>query len=386
MAAAVEGLKHVGAVLGGDPRAGVRHLDLDGAVRRCRPDRDGAVRGSVANRVLEQVQEHPAELVGIPVGGGEVQGELRLESHPRGLRGGAHQLAGLADELREIDGPGAPGHLARIEAGELEEIVDQGPQGAHVSAHRVHVAARGGGVNELVLERLREQPQRAERGAQVVGDRRDHLTAGRVGRVACVLLRGERRDHAVGGAREVLELATRVGLDLDLPLPALQRVETLADRMHVAHRPPQQELRGTGGDDRREQQDRDGHPGVVGGYEHHGGPDRDRGEELPEGETYTELEAVVQRGQPQAPAVGEPGERQREQPDGQEDLDGREQGAADGGHHRAGGEQREQQHRDRAPRRAPRRASRRCPPIASTPRGGERQPTPIASGPRGRKR
>ena len=127
-----------------------------------------------------------------------------------------------------------------------------------------HVATRGDGIDQLVLERLGEQSQRAERRAEVVGDRRDHLATGGVGGVASVLLGGERGDHAVGGGREVFELASGVGLDLDLPLTVLECVEALADRVHVAYDSAQQQLSGTGGDDCGEHEDRDGHPGVMG--------------------------------------------------------------------------------------------------------------------------
>src|SRR5436853_348995 len=63
---------------------------------------------------------------------------------------------------------------ARIDARELEEVVDEPAQGAHLVAERGEVLVRR---REAVLERLEHRLHRRERRPQVVARPRDELAA-----------------------------------------------------------------------------------------------------------------------------------------------------------------------------------------------------------------
>jgi hypothetical protein len=62
-----------------------------------------------------------------------------------------------------------------------------------VRVHRRQVAATGRLVDDLVVDRLDQQPQRGDRRAQVVGDGGDQLPARRLGCGALALALGQRR-------------------------------------------------------------------------------------------------------------------------------------------------------------------------------------------------
>src|SRR4051794_39734306 len=62
---AVEGVEDALAVLGGEAVPGVGDLDFDRAGHRLGADGHAAVRWCVADRVLDQVEEHALELLGV---------------------------------------------------------------------------------------------------------------------------------------------------------------------------------------------------------------------------------------------------------------------------------------------------------------------------------
>ena len=113
--------------------------------------------------------------------------------HEDGARHGvrAHRVDRLLDELVEHHTLHLPADVARLQARQLEQVVDQCAERMHVRRDPPEVLTphrRAG--DDVVVDRIDEQAQRGERRAQVVRDRRDQPAPR-------ALLTRERRDHRV---------------------------------------------------------------------------------------------------------------------------------------------------------------------------------------------
>ena len=84
-----------------------------------------------------------------------------------------------------------PRELLGLQAREVEEVVDQRAEGAHVGVHARGVLAPLGVLDDLVVDRGGQQAQRGDRGAQVVADGGEQL-APRAPRVAARAMAAER--------------------------------------------------------------------------------------------------------------------------------------------------------------------------------------------------
>ena len=151
------------------------------------------------DRVLDQVEEDALQLVGVAACGGERGGELGRHGHGLGVGGRAHRLDRLVQQDVEPHLLHGPRELAALQAGELEEIVDQGAEGAHVGADARRVVAAVLGVDEAVVDGVGQQPQGGDGGAQVVGDGGDEVASR-------PLLAVEPRHHGVDVGRQAGEL------------------------------------------------------------------------------------------------------------------------------------------------------------------------------------
>ena len=96
-----------------------------------------------------------------------------------------------------------PLELLRLQAGEVEEIVDQRAERAHVRVHAGGVLAPLGGLDDLVVDRGGEQAERGDRRAEVVRDGSEELAPH-------PLLAVQALDHRVDVAADVRDLVGAV--------------------------------------------------------------------------------------------------------------------------------------------------------------------------------
>jgi hypothetical protein len=121
-------------------------------------------------------------------------GTFARHAHLLGRRLHAHRVDRLAEELIEPHGLHRPLDVARLQTRELEQVIDERRQAGDMAAHLPEVAPLCLLVDDVVADCVREQPQRRDRGAQVVRHRGDELAARLLGRV-------ELDDRLVGRCR-----------------------------------------------------------------------------------------------------------------------------------------------------------------------------------------
>ena len=194
-----------------------------------------------------------------------------------------------------------PLDVAGLQPRELEEVVDEGRQHVDVGAHLGEVAAARARVDDVVPDRLGEQPQRGDRRAQVVRDGRDQVAARGLRAV-------ELPDRGVGRARQLGQLIGAPGDGGGNARPLSDRHQGVAQRLDVLHRVRREQLRRPHGDHAREHDDDHQQQRVVGRDEHElGGHGREH-DELADGHRDADGELPAQRPEPRAPA----GERVRQ--------------------------------------------------------------------------
>jgi len=79
----------------------------------------------VPEGVVEQVEQHALELLRARAHRGRRVVHGAAEPDPRPVRASTHALDRLLDQLSEVDRLEAPGDVARLDARELEEVVDE---------------------------------------------------------------------------------------------------------------------------------------------------------------------------------------------------------------------------------------------------------------------
>src|SRR5207249_5346216 len=199
---------------------------------------------------------HPVAVDADPgAGGGAAQDQLDPELAGVGLAG----LHGLLQQGVQVDGTEVEGHRARLDALEVEQVVDEADQPLAVPVGRVEQALALG--VEVPAQAALEQVQRAvDRG-----ERRAHLVADDGDEVVLLLLHPLLLDELVLRALEVLEGGAEAPLQ-----PAVQvahgpvRLLVAAPRQLERRQEFREELRGAlgdvgavfggaGGDQRRQQ-------------------------------------------------------------------------------------------------------------------------------------
>jgi hypothetical protein len=123
---------------------------------------------------------------------------------------------------------------AGLEPRQLEKVVDQGAQRVDVHAHPIQVSPADLAIDDVVADRLCEQPQRRDRRAQIVRHGRDQIAMGGLGLVSRRLLVAQAPDHRVGRSGEFAQLVGHRGDDLDVVLAASHGDQTVSDRVDVA--------------------------------------------------------------------------------------------------------------------------------------------------------
>src|SRR5688500_13615876 len=153
-----------------DPDPLVLDADLDGVLAPARGHGDGAAGGRVANRVVEQVREHLAELVAVGRGRERLVGERDDEPVAVRIVAGVERADGLADDRPDIGLGDLHGHGAGVELGDGEEPGDDRGQPL---GFRGDVAQEGRTLlfaeeHVLAKERLGEAVDRRQRRSQLV--------------------------------------------------------------------------------------------------------------------------------------------------------------------------------------------------------------------------
>ena len=145
------------------------------SVRRGERDGDRPVRGCVAERVREQVEQDALDLLGRATRLGDAVVDRSLERDVAGARFGLEAADARLDERGERDLLELVDERAGVDAGELEEVVDENRQAPRLILQGREVLGRRG---ETVLDRLEHRCDRGHGRAQVVARRRDELAAG----------------------------------------------------------------------------------------------------------------------------------------------------------------------------------------------------------------
>ena len=176
--AAERHVEHARQVLRRDAAAGVGHGHAGHAALDVGQHLDAAVGRGVPDRVDHQVAQRPADLGRVDV---HRHAAHRGPGEPHALGPGQRLGAGhrLGDQVVEADTlPGQP-QRARVDPGQLEQVVDHHgepvrPRARICAWYCGHVARVD---HHLVLQRLGHRPQPGQRRAQVVADPGDELAA-----------------------------------------------------------------------------------------------------------------------------------------------------------------------------------------------------------------
>ena len=223
--------------------------------------------------VLDQVEEHALQLVGVAAGRCECGRELRRHGHGLGVGGRAHRLHRLAQQRVQPHLLHGPRELAALQSGELEEIVDQGAEGAHVGADARRVVAAVLGVDEAVVDGVGQQPQGGDRGAQVVGNGGDEVASR-------PLLAVEPRHHGIDVGRQAGELVASDDAGAHVASALANEQERRSHRVDVVDGTAPEQVHGPRGQRGGVGRGEHGEERVVAGDEHLVDEEHDRGREL----------------------------------------------------------------------------------------------------------
>src|SRR5690606_1598041 len=218
--AAPELLEDRPLLLPGDARAVVRDGDGDPApFRRCRPalarldaNDDPPVLGRVLDRVGEQVAEDLADPPLVALDHGDGIGQPRLEGDALRLRGGAELARDLGGDPPHVHRLLLEPELARLGAGDVEDVIDQPERGADRAPDPAHALLLPGRelVHDPLFEELRVPFRCAERVLDVVAEAADEAGPAldrALERQASLLGLLEQRDLVERQGREVGERA-----------------------------------------------------------------------------------------------------------------------------------------------------------------------------------
>lgn len=178
---AVEPLKQAGMVFGGDTRPLINYLDGDAVLEAGGRDAEPGLCRGVLDGVIDEVAEGVLE-------GFDVDGDLQIlrqiedELQAALLDAGSEAVDDLVDERgealaiqREVAGPG-------LDAGEVEDVLDEGVEAAGVPVDDAeHGGEVGGEVGLLLQQALAVAEDGGDGGAQFMGDVGHEFAAGALG-------------------------------------------------------------------------------------------------------------------------------------------------------------------------------------------------------------
>ena len=129
---------------------------------------DAATAGRELDRVREQVPDHLLQ----PIGVTEDPPRRRVDEAGKRdrlrLRCGRERVGCRLDDRSQLEGTAVELQLARHDAGDVEQVVDEARLGPGVPVHRLDGPRRGFRVECLPAQHPEPGDHRAERGAQLV--------------------------------------------------------------------------------------------------------------------------------------------------------------------------------------------------------------------------
>ena len=161
------------------PGAGVGDLDLDAVADALGAHGDAAVGRRVVDRVLDQVEEHALQLA--PGCRGPRRAPVRAP--PSSSTASASAVGRIASTASSTSSSSRTCSIVHVELAASSRVSSKrssisAAERAHVGAH-ARARSRGGlVVDDVVVDRVGEQPQRGDRRAQVVRDGGDEVAPG----------------------------------------------------------------------------------------------------------------------------------------------------------------------------------------------------------------
>ena len=149
----------------------------------------------------------------------------------------------------------------RSSRAQLEQVVDERAERAHVRPHAGGVLATRLRVDELVVDRVGQQAQRGDGRPQVVGDRGDEVAPR-------LLLGVQPRHHHIDVGRQTGDLVAPADLGADIAAPVPDGGERRPHGAQVGERAAADEPRRPGRERARVGHDQRGHQRVVAGHVH----------------------------------------------------------------------------------------------------------------------
>ena len=172
----VEALEQVRQLVGDDADAGVADGEPEAGLVGGQGHVDAADEG-VLHRVGEQVDDDLLPHARVDVGRPGHRRAVHGEPQPRPLGGGAEDPGELGGEGRDVGLHAHRVRPSRLDAGEVEQVVDQALQTPAVAQGQLQLLAGGvghglGGVRQDVADRAEEQRQRRPQLVADVGEER----------------------------------------------------------------------------------------------------------------------------------------------------------------------------------------------------------------------
>jgi hypothetical protein len=181
-AATVEGLENAGAVFGGDAGAVVGDGEGQGGWggAEATGDEDVGMGGGMLDGIVDEVDEGLLDGFAVEDGfeGGDGGGRIEFEGDLAVVGVGAHEGEGVVEEGGEVGGLEGVLFAALVDAGEVEDVLDETREAAAFLTDEAVVGVAFGGVGDAVaLEALGEEADGGDGGAEFMGGGRDEIGA-----------------------------------------------------------------------------------------------------------------------------------------------------------------------------------------------------------------
>ena len=173
-----EQVEHVGQEVGRDADARVPDADGDFPARPLGREPDRAAPRRVLGSVAQEVADDLGEPCRVGVQPDRLGGQRDRESMRAGLGGRADHLDRLLDDGGEQHGLSPEGDLAVRDTRDVEQVVHQAGEVAHLSVRHVHEVLA---VGHVELEQVERGAQRGEGIAELVGQHREELVLATIG-------------------------------------------------------------------------------------------------------------------------------------------------------------------------------------------------------------
>lgn len=194
----LETVEDVGLEFRLDADAGILDIELDRIVVARGADDDGITRRGKGERVREQVDHDLLDALLVGAHRADVLRTLDLQRHLVLLRGALREFLRRIDHFGEFDVGEIERHGARLDDGEIENVVHDVDQRFRTFENALHVfvLARVEGAEHLRFEDLTEAENVGERRAELIGDVADEFGLEAIRRFERVVAVAQRLFHA----------------------------------------------------------------------------------------------------------------------------------------------------------------------------------------------